>query len=344
MLEHDRIAAATRIGMLTRERDTTAACGAALSVLAGALPVDAATLVGVDPRTGRHFQVAGIGYAAEVSDRLAAQFIHTPWYRSVLTEPLPPSISDDPGQSFRRGWFYEQYTQPAGYRDGVTGALRHGDRYVGMVHLSSERAGAFDTQARHLLAAVLPALAALADLTGRIADDLPPGAAAALVLPDGVVELPDRQRPPVLDDGAFLGLLAEFTAAGGYRLRLLWPAGRDWYRVGLHRQRHTGLPTAPAVLVHTVPTELPYGLSPRELDVLTRTALGQSNQTIALGLYLSPRTVHSHIEHILRKIGAQTRAAAAARAIQECLVRPMPGQPGLERFLEAGPHPATARG
>ncbi|WP_460060636.1 hypothetical protein [Streptomyces sp. YKOK-I1] len=45
--------------------------------LAGALPLDAATLLAIDPVTGSHVQVAGIGYTAETSESMAAEFVAT---------------------------------------------------------------------------------------------------------------------------------------------------------------------------------------------------------------------------------------------------------------------------
>lgn len=326
MLTHHHVAAATRVGMLTREHDTASACGEALRVLGQAIPHDAATLVALDPAGGGHVQLAGLEYSAATSETLAAEFVGTPWYRNVIEQPLPPSISSDAGQ-FRRSSFYEQYVQPAGHRDGVTGALRRGGRYVGLVHLASASAGVFDTDTRQLLAAMLPALAALADLTERIRGlgNLPAEASAALVGPDGIVDLPDRDRPPMLADDEFLVLLAEFAGSGGGSLMMVWRVGRDWYRVGLSRQPPAGWPGVDVLLVQARVTRLPYGLSPRELDVLTRIAMGQSNQAIAHGLFVSPRTVHTHIEHILRKTGCSSRAEAAALAMREHLLRPTPG-------------------
>ncbi|MER5221884.1 helix-turn-helix transcriptional regulator [Streptomyces flaveus] len=340
MLRHHQIAAATRIGMLTRERDTAAACAEALRTLAGALPQDAATLIGLDPLTGAHVQVAGIGYTPEISETLAAEFVETPWFRNVVTQPLPPSISQDSdtaGERFRNGWFYAERVRPAGFRDGMTGALRHHGRYVGLIHLSTERADAYDTEARHLLASVMPALAALADPTARTGElhDLPETAAAALATTDGVIDLPGRTRPRVLDDDAFCALLRAFDSAHGERLRLLWPVDRDWHRVVLHRHGHGSGVIRQAVLVHETPTDIPYGLSPRELEVLTRAAMGHTNQAIAQGLFLSPRTVHSHIEHMLRKTGTASRAEATALAVRDGLLRPAPEN--LTHFVERHP-------
>lgn len=147
------------VGILTRDRDRdTAAAGAeALRELARALPLDAATLLGIDPVTGQHAQVAGVGYTAGTSQALAAEFTATPWYLNVVRQDVPPSISedaDDPGERFRNGWFYAERVRPAGFRDGVTGALRHHDRIVRLIHLSTEGADAYDTEARRLLASV----------------------------------------------------------------------------------------------------------------------------------------------------------------------------------------------
>ncbi|WP_424863634.1 LuxR C-terminal-related transcriptional regulator [Streptomyces sp. MMS24-I29] len=61
-------------------------------------------------------------------------------------------------------------------------------------------------------------------------------------------------------------------------------------------------------------TRRPGGLSPRELQVLAELTAGRTNREIAERLYVTPRTVGTHVEHILAKLGLPNRAAAAARA------------------------------
>jgi DNA-binding NarL/FixJ family response regulator len=56
------------------------------------------------------------------------------------------------------------------------------------------------------------------------------------------------------------------------------------------------------------------GLTPREEEVLHLMADGLSQQEIAAQLVLSPRTVGKHIEHILGKLRARSRAEAVAIA------------------------------
>ena len=56
------------------------------------------------------------------------------------------------------------------------------------------------------------------------------------------------------------------------------------------------------------------GLTARESQVLALVAEGLRNGEIAQRLFLSPRTVGNHVSAILRKLGADTRVAAAAKA------------------------------
>jgi DNA-binding CsgD family transcriptional regulator len=55
----------------------------------------------------------------------------------------------------------------------------------------------------------------------------------------------------------------------------------------------------------------PLGLTRREAEVLQWVAQGKTNMEIGTILVLSPRTVQKHLEHIYRKLGVETRMAAA---------------------------------
>jgi HD-GYP domain-containing protein (c-di-GMP phosphodiesterase class II) len=83
---------------------------------------------------------------------------------------------------------------------------------------------------------------------------------------------------------------------------------------------------------HRVPRrrEGPAGLTRREVEVLVLLARGLSNKAIAAQLVVSPKTVGHHIEHIYRKIGCSTRAAASLFAMQHGLL------PELEPAPEDG--------
>ncbi|CAL9391382.1 LuxR C-terminal-related transcriptional regulator [Streptomyces sp. R1] len=73
------------------------------------------------------------------------------------------------------------------------------------------------------------------------------------------------------------------------------------------------VPAARAGRGHS-PDARPGKLSPREAQVLAEVAAGRTNREIAERLYITPRTVGTHVEHILAKLDLPNRAAAAARA------------------------------
>jgi DNA-binding NarL/FixJ family response regulator len=73
--------------------------------------------------------------------------------------------------------------------------------------------------------------------------------------------------------------------------------------------------------------ETPRRLTRRELDVLSLLVEGLSQPEIAERLFISPKTVGKHIEHILPKLGVHNRAQAVALAVRDELIenhRPAP--------------------
>jgi DNA-binding NarL/FixJ family response regulator len=61
-------------------------------------------------------------------------------------------------------------------------------------------------------------------------------------------------------------------------------------------------------------------LTKRELEVLRLLAAGMAQPAIANTLVISPKTVGTHIEHILSKLGVSSRAQAVSFAYREGLV------------------------
>ncbi|MBP8949429.1 MAG: response regulator transcription factor, partial [Candidatus Promineofilum sp.] len=61
-------------------------------------------------------------------------------------------------------------------------------------------------------------------------------------------------------------------------------------------------------------------LSERELDVLRRLAVGESNKAIADGLSISPLTVKTHLRNIYTKLDVSTRTEALNTALQQRLI------------------------
>jgi DNA-binding NarL/FixJ family response regulator len=63
-----------------------------------------------------------------------------------------------------------------------------------------------------------------------------------------------------------------------------------------------------------IPPEI--GLSKREMDVLRCLAKGMTSAQVASDLFISEKTVKTHVRHILEKLEAANRAEAVSRAIQ----------------------------
>ena len=59
------------------------------------------------------------------------------------------------------------------------------------------------------------------------------------------------------------------------------------------------------------PAANPHGLTDRELDVLARMRDGKANKAIAHELFISERTVTTHVGHVLMKLDVKNRTEAA---------------------------------
>ncbi|MBS1878502.1 MAG: ABC transporter substrate-binding protein [Actinobacteria bacterium] len=159
--------------------------------------------------------------------------------------------------------------------------------------------------------AVPRALAAVVGSGGQVGER--DGAAGARLL---------RERPDLIEHAvAFLGTDLEET-------RFCWQVRtREWWLLSIYREREFVPNTERAVLTWTV-DRLPAGLTARELDVLTLVAAGLTNPQIAEVLVTSPRTVATHVASLLGKLEVESRAGAAAIAVEEGLIRlPMPDHP-----------------
>ena len=67
--------------------------------------------------------------------------------------------------------------------------------------------------------------------------------------------------------------------------------------------------------------------TPREQEILALLADGHDRAAIARSLVISPRTVGSHIQHLLSKLGVHSQAQAVAAAYREGLIGPAGAPP-----------------
>jgi len=107
---------------------------------------------------------------------------------------------------------------------------------------------------------------------------------------------------------------AEFAAAVRAGHALSWREALDETRVWVDRV--LAAPVAPPVADPAVAA----GLSARELDVLRGLVAGQTTPEIAAALFVSPRTVTTHLTHLYAKLGVANRGEAVARAARDHLV------------------------
>lgn len=71
--------------------------------------------------------------------------------------------------------------------------------------------------------------------------------------------------------------------------------------------------------IQLVPSDM--GLTDREAEILCHIAAGMNNKEIAAALYLSEKTVKTHVTHILKKLNLPDRTKAAIYAIQKGLIK-----------------------
>ena len=55
-----------------------------------------------------------------------------------------------------------------------------------------------------------------------------------------------------------------------------------------------------------------FGLTPREIEILHLVTQGKTNKELAAGLYFSPLTESTHLEHVYQKLGVGIRTEAVA--------------------------------
>ena len=74
-----------------------------------------------------------------------------------------------------------------------------------------------------------------------------------------------------------------------------------------------------------------FGLTKRELEILQRLAVGETPAEIAEKLFISPKTVSSHVQRILAKMKVHSRLQAVALAYGQGLIE-TPGDVELHLF------------
>lgn len=69
------------------------------------------------------------------------------------------------------------------------------------------------------------------------------------------------------------------------------------------------------------PSKNNFGLSNREMEILTYVVKGASNRDIGISLFISEKTVKNHLSNIFRKLEVEDRTQAALKAVKLKLVQ-----------------------
>jgi DNA-binding CsgD family transcriptional regulator len=296
----------------------------ATSLFTQLVPCAAFALAAWDPSgdTHRHRLLASYGYTDGVLDHLNDAYVKENPAFQLLYHRVPHALrwrdlASDWGIDFAATYSAEEYLRPAGFNEGTTACLRlPGGRYAGALHVSWQTASAATDANRAMIERLRPIMSVAADLfrgARNLADTLVPGDFVVVMSANGAAtEIAGRAPGPHLGEHGQLRALLKFPLTETATRRILW-FDQDG---GLHRVEF--IPCAGGdVLVAQRSIDPPYGLTPRELEVLARVAAGDSNLRIAERLYVSARTVSTHIEHMLAKTSCRSRAQLAALAVSE---------------------------
>ncbi|MFI2073813.1 MULTISPECIES: helix-turn-helix transcriptional regulator [Streptomyces] len=295
---------------------------AVLTALSAVIDHDHASLSRWDPLLRRHVTLAG-SYPAGTNRYIETRLHDDPAF--ALMRHAPGSTSwwhDVPAPVRRASTGFQEVLEPLGVQDGVAQCLFSTDgRYVGILNVSTTRVRCDQPAVRAVMTLLGESLAAVADpLAGHRSPG--PGASGhtcAVLLPDAEdadyaeeaapVTLSGEPLPGLTEAGSPLVALLRRTAARRtLPATVLVPYRQRMLELHLTRQGDRTVAVCRTVT-------RPAALSPRELEVLAELTQGRTNREIADRLYVSPRTVATHIEHILAKLDVPNRVAAAGRAV-----------------------------
>ncbi|WP_051167476.1 helix-turn-helix transcriptional regulator [Actinoplanes sp. N902-109] len=305
----------------------------ALAAVQGVVPLDAVAIALADQGGDDAIVLARSGYPDS-----AAAYFDSPAFRSgmraLAVSKQPLTRSRDLGRPLADVPAWAQYMQPAGFRDAVACVLLSPDgRFLGVVCAQVGDRKTLDDAACGRLSTLLPLVAAAVDpmntvraLARLVADAV---AGVALLSSGTPVALPglpghallhrsspvwtvvQRRLDPATVCLAFLAPTSHEPASSMLRVTVLQRPALPDARV-----------CAVVLLSPPPPTRR---LTRRELEVLDLLIDGGSNAHIASRMQLSVRTVIGHVGNIMAKLGAASRAAAAAEALRAGLFIPYEG-------------------
>ncbi|MFC0598176.1 helix-turn-helix transcriptional regulator [Streptomyces palmae] len=255
--------------------------------------------------------VVNLGYSAETLAYITTTYSRTcPVHRLALRRGTPLRFVDVPFD-YRESRTYRDVLAPNDFHEGLTlplGQPTAGKGVPGFVAMSSTRATPLDDESCLALTMLAHDLAGLLDPGAEGDDD---AAEVVLHITRDLVEVRagDLGRVPLTRAELRLAVRSAVGGTGdriGFHHRA---ADGTWWRVRTVRR-----PDAVLVRIGRAPALGP--LTGRELDVIGLVARGWPNERISRALGIAVRTVRSHIESSLIKLGCPNRTALARIAFE----------------------------
>ncbi|WP_240615746.1 helix-turn-helix transcriptional regulator [Nakamurella deserti] len=293
------------------------------------LPFDGAWLALADEDHRGHHSLVSTGWDRRTAAYLDGPILVDEIEQLGMTRPHTPlRVADFPTPvSELRSW--AECLTPAGFRECLQMGLFTADgRPMGFVGLFTGSATVPSDAARDLLAILGPALTQAIDplRSTAAAAQLVHSAAAAVILTRSrdVLAVPGLPDHPALRPGSPV-LAAAHKMLDGPQTSFLLPAPTEpggYLRVTVLLVPQNAPNHHNAIVVLSPCGADLHGLTRRELEVLGLLIAGQHNAQAAQTLTVTQRTIATHIEHILIKLDADTRALAAVRAQRRGLYIP----------------------
>lgn len=263
-------------------------------------PYDEALLSRWDPRAKEHVHVAGAMSPLQ-GDFIRYELHRDPLFGLVKRTGQTQWLSGLTSEQRSSSPTVRSVVEPLGYEEGLTQCLYSSEgRYVGVLNLGVRRPVPGLADAKRVLALLFDSLAAAVEAGPAV---------EAHASREWVSIVPDRQSAdgPSLHGRDFPIIEVVGNAVRTRRLPATLMVPFQGMCVELRLQR-----VEDGTRAHCQVVEFDGPLSWREAEVLAEVARGRTNDEISAKLRIAPRTVATHLEHILSKLDAPNRAAAAA--------------------------------